>query len=155
MIDLRVVEEFLNTLDERTFSRHGVPHQGADTLSAWVSTHQVADSAGAAELRAALRTSLSGVGVDPLAAFPIRLETFPDGRLRLASTVPDPALAVIVVAVAHAVADGTWHRLRLCAAPDCRRAFLDTSRNGAGRWCSMEVCGNRSKTRTYRNRKNT
>ena len=77
---------------------------------------------------------------------------FEDGRLRLASPIGNPALAVIVAAVGNAVADSTWHRLRLCAAPDCRWAFVDTSRGGNGRWCSMEVCGNRQKTRTYRTR---
>jgi predicted RNA-binding Zn ribbon-like protein len=47
---------------------------------------------------------------------------------------------------------GTWHRLRMCAAPDCRWVFYDTSRRGGARWCSMAVCGNRAKTRRYRNR---
>ncbi|WP_433833065.1 CGNR zinc finger domain-containing protein [Actinoplanes sp. CA-015351] len=155
MIDLRVVEEFLNTLDERTFSRHGVPHKGADTLSAWVSTHQVADREAAAKLRASLRGALAGEGsaAEAIAAFPLRLEAFADGRLRIGSPVADPALGVIAVAVAHAVADGSWQRLRLCAAPDCRWAFFDASRGGAGRWCSMEVCGNRHKTRSYRSRR--
>jgi predicted RNA-binding Zn ribbon-like protein len=154
VIDLRVVEEFVNTLDERTFSRHGVPHQGAETLTTWISTHQVADREAAAALRGALRAALAGDGTatGALAGFPLRLESFRDGRLRLASSAGDPALGVIVAAVAHAVADGTWHRLRLCAAPDCRWAFLDTSRNGTGRWCSMEICGNRHKTRNYRSR---
>ncbi|MFF0223732.1 CGNR zinc finger domain-containing protein [Streptomyces sp. NPDC004629] len=38
-------------------------------------------------------------------------------------------------------------------APDCRCAFHDTSRGGAGRWCSMAACGNRIKARTCRERR--
>ncbi|MEU4242496.1 CGNR zinc finger domain-containing protein [Actinoplanes sp. NPDC026619] len=50
------------------------------------------------------------------------------------------------------MAGGGWNRLKLCSAADCRWAFYDTSRNGGGRWCSMEACGNRNKTRAYRRR---
>lgn len=44
-------------------------------------------------------------------------------------------------------------RLRLCAAEDCQRAFYDRSRNGLGKWCSTASCGNRMKTRAYRQRR--
>jgi predicted RNA-binding Zn ribbon-like protein len=54
--------------------------------------------------------------------------------------------------LALSAAAGTWDRLKICAAPDCRWVFYDVSRNGAGRWCSMRSCGNRDKTRTYRQR---
>ncbi|GAA2218219.1 CGNR zinc finger domain-containing protein [Streptomyces nogalater] len=36
-------------------------------------------------------------------------------------------------------------RIRQCAQPDCITHFLDTSRNGTRRWCSMAACGNRAK----------
>ena len=61
-------------------------------------------------------------------------------------------LTAIVETVATSVARGTWRRLKICAAADCRWVFYDDSRNGAGRWCSMAACGNRVKTRTYRQR---
>lgn len=44
-------------------------------------------------------------------------------------------------------------RVRECAAPDCSGLFLDESRAGARRWCSMAVCGNRAKVTTYRRRR--
>lgn len=44
-------------------------------------------------------------------------------------------------------------RLRRCSGEDCSLIFYDSSRNGARRWCSMEVCGNRSKVRSHRARK--
>jgi predicted RNA-binding Zn ribbon-like protein len=36
-------------------------------------------------------------------------------------------------------------RVRGCANPDCILWFLDTSRPGTRRWCSMASCGNRDK----------
>ena len=39
-------------------------------------------------------------------------------------------------------------RVKMCASPDgCGWLFLDTSKNGSRRWCSMEVCGSRAKMR--------
>jgi predicted RNA-binding Zn ribbon-like protein len=46
--------------------------------------------------------------------------------------------------------EGTWDRLKICTADDCRWAFFDSSRNRGGHWCSMELCGNREKNRRYR-----
>lgn len=43
-------------------------------------------------------------------------------------------------------------RVRECAAQDCALLFVDTSRPGRRRWCSMARCGNIAKTRTYRGR---
>lgn len=61
-------------------------------------------------------------------------------------------LARILVAIVAAEADGSWQRLKLCPADDCRWAFYDGSKNRSRHWCSMGVCGNRQKTRTYRAR---
>jgi predicted RNA-binding Zn ribbon-like protein len=43
-------------------------------------------------------------------------------------------------------------RLRLCASHDCGWLFLDVSRNGRRRWCSMAACGNVEKARRFRSR---
>ncbi|NAZ86017.1 hypothetical protein GTR00_07895 [Kineococcus sp. T90] len=88
-----------------------------------------------------------------LAGFPLHLAPDAAGRLRLRAAGGAGALDAVVEAVAAGVGTGAWGRLKLCASPDCRWAFRDTSRNGGGRWCSMEVCGNRHKTRTYRQRR--
>jgi predicted RNA-binding Zn ribbon-like protein len=166
-VDLVVVEQFLNTLDERTFSWHGQQRVPGDTLtsvealSAWLEAHDLvaagpelrpADLAAALALRAALRDALTDGtdGAQALARFPLRLAPDPSGRLRIAAASGVAGLDVIVETVAASVAGGGWNRLKLCAAPDCRWAFYDTSRNGGGRWCSMEACGNRNKTRAYR-----
>ncbi len=61
-----------------------------------------------------------------------------------------------IAAVAHAYlnirATDDWSRVKVCAAPDCRWAYLDTSRNRSRRWCDMADCGNRAKNRTWRDR---
>ena len=46
-------------------------------------------------------------------------------------------------------------RIRECASGDCPLVFVDTSRPGARRWCSMERCGNRHKLRALRARRAT
>lgn len=44
-------------------------------------------------------------------------------------------------------------RLRTCGNLGCRWLFLDGTRNGQRRWCSMAVCGNRAKVGRYRRRR--
>jgi predicted RNA-binding Zn ribbon-like protein len=70
----------------------------------------------------------------------------------LESGVPG-ALTRLLVAAADAGADGTWRRLKICAADDCSWAFYDASKNQSRTWCSMQECGNRMKTRSYRARR--
>jgi predicted RNA-binding Zn ribbon-like protein len=62
------------------------------------------------------------------------------------------ALGQVVAAATVARIKGTWGRLKICPADDCGWAFYDPSRNRSKRWCSMEVCGNRSKVRAFRDR---
>jgi predicted RNA-binding Zn ribbon-like protein len=40
-------------------------------------------------------------------------------------------------------------RLRACAGDDCGWLFLDASKAGRRRWCSMADCGNRAKARRH------
>ena len=58
-----------------------------------------------------------------------------------------------VLAIAYgAMVDGSWGRLKACRNHGCRWAFYDYSRNRSASWCSMQLCGNRTKTRAYRRR---
>ena len=41
-------------------------------------------------------------------------------------------------------------RIRVCGGEDCGWMYVDRSRNGLRRWCQMEVCGTREKTRRRR-----
>lgn len=169
MPGLPLIEEFLNTVDERSFRRHGESHVADEqltsprALSEWLADHDLAptgtrlrpaDLAAAVALRTTLRRSLlaeSGMS-SALADYPLQLTTDSSGELRLAAHCGAPWLDTIVETVATSAARGDWKRMKLCDAPDCRWAFHDTSRSGRGRWCEMGVCGNRHKTRAYRER---
>jgi predicted RNA-binding Zn ribbon-like protein len=72
-----------------------------------------------------------------------------DPRFEPHASGVDGALATILAAVARSMLDGTWSRFKACRQHDCRWAFYDHSRNGAGSWCSMRVCGGRAKQRAY------
>jgi predicted RNA-binding Zn ribbon-like protein len=44
-------------------------------------------------------------------------------------------------------------RVRQCAREECQWMFLDKSKNGSRRWCSMAVCGGRMKSQRFYHRK--
>jgi predicted RNA-binding Zn ribbon-like protein len=61
-------------------------------------------------------------------------------------------LAAIARSAAEIIAEGPGAPLRKCANPGCVLLFYDTSRTGRRRWCSMSVCGNRSKVAAFARR---
>jgi len=64
----------------------------------------------------------------------------------------DAALGRILITAVNLSARGLWARLKMCPATDCQWIFFDRSRPGRGRWCSPDLCGNRLKKRSYRQR---
>ena len=64
----------------------------------------------------------------------------------------DAALAAIATIVALAQLDGRWSHLKACRGEECGWTFYDHSRNQAGSWCAMSICGSRAKARDYRRR---
>ena len=119
------------------------------------------------ELREALRDSLaanhSGTPVPPAAVAAINAAADRAG-LALALTPAsgwvvrprsggvDGALGEILALVAQAAGEGNWRRLKVCVNDTCRWAFYDHSRAHTGKWCSMQVCGNRAKQQAWRTR---
>lgn len=61
----------------------------------------------------------------------------------------DQMLRPVIRAASELLTSDGLARMRECSGRDCSRLFLDTSRNGSRRWCSMETCGNRSKVRRH------
>ncbi|WP_235032636.1 CGNR zinc finger domain-containing protein [Actinacidiphila yanglinensis] len=172
---LRLVQDLVNTVDlEGGTEELDTP----SALTAWVRGRGIAvgprgfDRAGLHDvlvLREALRDVCSahaGADVPPgalaaldglLAAAPLRLAVDPAGG---ATVVPVPAsggvaalTAEVAAVIAAAAAEGTWPRLKACAADTCRWVYYDRSPAGRGRWCSMAICGSRAKMRAYRGRK--
>ncbi|MFJ5306691.1 CGNR zinc finger domain-containing protein [Streptomyces sp. NPDC088350] len=70
----------------------------------------------------------------------------------------DPVRATLALVARDAldlVTSPSLTRLRHCAGPTCGALFLDISRPGNRRWCSMGTCGNRAKKETLRGRKDS
>jgi predicted RNA-binding Zn ribbon-like protein len=61
----------------------------------------------------------------------------------------DWLLAAIARSAADIIAEGPEARVMLCANPECGLLFYDDSRTRRRRWCSMSVCGNRSKVAAF------
>ena len=101
----------------------------------------------------ALRTEFAAF----TAATHVRFELGEHGELTLESVDEgvEGVLASILSRVHEAQASGMWRRLKSCPGPHCGWLFYDASRNASSTWCSMSICGNRTKTAAYRRRRRT
>jgi predicted RNA-binding Zn ribbon-like protein len=75
----------------------------------------------------------------------------------LHATSPDAPLAERIqveasLALSDVIRMDEMDRLRVCDAPDCEGLFMDLSRNGSKRFCSVR-CGNRVNMIAFRERK--
>ena len=169
---LDLVRDFVNTLDFET----GIDRiASADELGMWFSEQGLVDDlvepseeehADAVAVREAIRELLlanNGVDVDAGAASQTLEDAgrrahlgvrFEDGRPILApeGDGAQAALGRIVATVAELAPTDEWKRLKTCRDETCRVVFYDQSRNRSRAWCSMEVCGNREKARSFRKR---
>ena len=170
---LRLVQAFVNTRDiEGGADALATP----EAISRWLrgvglakrGTNGDAVGLGAAiELREALRSLLlanSGGSVDVnawtvcddaarAARFDLRFSSVTQ-KPELEPQAPGTAgsLGAIVAIVAMAMHDGSWYRLKVCRREACRWAFYDHSNAQSSVWCSMAICGNRTKARRHRQR---
>ena len=180
--ELAHLYDFANSLDVRHFTHHGVQHVQGDELTgprelaAWMSqrglstkdtkiTTAMFDSA--LQLRTSIRAYLE---CDPaerrkdtaavrslnkaMKLFPLVAEARGDRSMTLGASRRDAmaGLSVVVAELYDGSIKGTLDRLKMCAAEECRRVFFDRSKPATRRWCMSTLCGNRIKTRTYRER---
>ncbi|MGW7236781.1 CGNR zinc finger domain-containing protein [Streptomyces sp. NPDC054804] len=154
---LALVETLVNTLDIES---------GADALDTPDGRARLGITEAELPLSRALRESLRAAllahaghlphrEVTPLgellAQAPLYVTVDPaDGSAALTPAGSAPLLSRIAAAVATALVEGTWMRLKACEADTCHWAYYDRSPAGRGRWCSMQVCGARAKMRRYR-----
>ena len=169
-------------LVDTVWTEHGVLVDQFDDLEgvrAWLAEHglpgddeleRVRDRL--VEARGALRAMLDGRGPERLNAVLghgsrrplIRTADSPEPSEQAESVEPYELVVVD---------DAAWHaawvaaadlvrvlgerpeRVRKCANPECVLWFLDTSKNGSRRWCSMEACGNRTKVGRFNQRQRT
>jgi len=64
--------------------------------------------------------------------------------------LPEDLYAPVAYSAAKLFAEAERNRVRKCG--NCVLHFLDTSRKGTRRWCSMQLCGNRLKVAAYARR---
>ncbi len=90
-----------------------------------------------------------------LSETPGRLRVDPDTREPIFRADPGTSGCLItpILLDALAIVREGFERVRLCAAEDCAMIYLDASRNGSRRWCSMDRCGSRAKAHAYYERK--
>ncbi|HEY8548100.1 MAG TPA: ABATE domain-containing protein [Acidimicrobiales bacterium] len=88
------------------------------------------------------------------AARPPLVPTLSDGgERRWAEPITlDQVLSTFARELIELVGGPMRERFRVCGGDNCLLAFVDASRPGKRRWCSMERCGNRHKVRAHRTR---
>ncbi|HXY99583.1 MAG TPA: CGNR zinc finger domain-containing protein [Stellaceae bacterium] len=155
-------------------AKAGLPDAERDALALWASTEAAAAAALLAEalaLREALYRLFHAIAAKtaPAAADLLRLNG------ALAHTTPRRAVEPRADGFGWRVAAGEAGAVRLltpvlwsagdllvgkrlakvrhCANPDCQWLFLDDSKSGNRRWCSMSACGNRAKAHRHYARK--
>jgi predicted RNA-binding Zn ribbon-like protein len=69
-------------------------------------------------------------------------------RIELKPTAAN-LLTLALWSLADIIAGPDSSRLRECANDQCLWLFLDDSKNGTRRWCSMQACGNRAKAHRH------
>ena len=155
---LRLVQLYVNTIDferDRDWLGDFLDEQGV--------AHTRAELERAREAREAVRELLFANNRQQVEGDPHAVLRAAADRARFSLDLSTPELAAAapgvdglvgrVLAVAYgAMLDGTWPRLKACRNHGCRWAFYDYSRNRSASWCSMQLCGNRTKTRSYRSR---
>jgi predicted RNA-binding Zn ribbon-like protein len=181
--ELANLYDFANSLDVRRFTHHGVQHPQSDELTgpqelgAWLTQRGIlAERAKfspamfdeALELRSAVRAYLQ---CNPderrknkdvirsldrvLKRFPLVVKTACGHSPTLAPIRSDPlaGLSAIVAELYDGSRNGVLERLKMCASEECRRVFFDRSKPATRRWCMSTLCGNRAKTKAYRERR--
>jgi predicted RNA-binding Zn ribbon-like protein len=174
--------DFANSLDVRHFVHHGVQHPQSDELAgprelgAWLGKRGLSASGAritpamfetALQLRADIRgylgsdpaerqrnTRFNGLLNKVLKQFPLTVEAEAGHGFALRAAREDAlsGLSAIVAELYDGSIQGTLSRLKMCAAEECRRVFYDRSKPATRRWCMSTLCGNRIKTRAYRER---
>jgi predicted RNA-binding Zn ribbon-like protein len=167
--ELELLEQFLNTHEQEDGPER---FRSPVMLERWMKRHGMAPEASldgedleeAIRFREAVRALLHANNGAPLeqAAIETLRQAADDGELRIEIAADGSAEAVpacesvgvlyarLLAIVERAQAAGIWERFKACPADDCHWAFFDESKNRSRTWCSMEVCGNRAKTRAYR-----
>jgi predicted RNA-binding Zn ribbon-like protein len=180
---LALLYEFLNSADLRTYVEKGEKHVPSDDwgtpdeFASWMRTRGLLNSGGvvtlavhkrARELRDALRSYLQFTPETRTTArepaevvnqvselYPLVLKIDQEGMVKLQPSKGMNGLGRVLAEFFSLAEDDHLNRLKMCSSEQCRWVFFDRSKPGNRRWCSSSRCGNRQKTRDYRNRVKT
>ena len=179
--EVALLYDFVNTLDQRQYVESGATHAGGDEietprlLEAWMSERGLLhrrEHVGAGHYRAALelrkglrdflrnppehRPQATVAGRQLTAAsrdFPLALIVSENGAVELAAASGSSALGSVLAQMIGLAKTSQMARLKTCASEDCHWIFFDRSKPANRHWCSSLLCGNRQKTRAYRERR--
>jgi predicted RNA-binding Zn ribbon-like protein len=178
---LALLYDFVNSIDLRQYTENGVRHESHDELATarqledWLRERELLDPGAhlsahghrtAVKLRAALRDYLqvapedrsreiqAAVKLNEISrAFPLVVAaSAAQGDVSLTPAPGSSPLAWVLAEFHLLAATVRLDRLKMCCAQECRWVFFDRSKPGNRRWCSSALCGNRHKTRSYRQR---
>lgn len=144
--EAELLVDFLNTFDLEDGTDELADAAG---LRRWAAAHGLVpgDLDETRRTRDALRSLVAG-GRPELPPVSLIPSCEDEGVSLRSDTVAEAALAATVVLSIQ----GRIGRVKLCQAETCRFAYFDHSRNGSRAWCSMEICGNRAKARSFRSK---
>ena len=86
----------------------------------------------------------------PMLARIIETDNHPNVDLYFEVRQPEDLFAPLAHSAAKLFTEANRSRVRKCG--ECVLHFLDTSKKGTRRWCSMQLCGNRLKVAAYARR---
>ncbi|HEY5289228.1 MAG TPA: CGNR zinc finger domain-containing protein, partial [Caulobacteraceae bacterium] len=87
--------------------------------------------------------------------FPLTLKVLQGGRVALGPSRFSRVggLGSVLAELQRLAEVGRLDRLKMCASEECHWVFFDRSKPANRRWCNATLCGNRQKTRAYRERR--
>jgi predicted RNA-binding Zn ribbon-like protein len=181
--ELALLYEFVNTLDLRHYVEQGAAHSAADEigtpeqLRAWMRGRgllgrgeavSAEDHKQAVRLRQALRDVLETApdmsrGQGDLSralsaaavAYPLVVQVSTSDGVLLRPAPGSSGLGRVLAELYRLEETNRLDRLKMCASDECHWIFYDRSKPANRRWCSSALCGNREKTRSYRERRRT
>jgi predicted RNA-binding Zn ribbon-like protein len=68
---------------------------------------------------------------------------------------PDSLLSLLAEEIAKFICSADFRHIKACEGAGCTLVFLDQSHRHGRRWCSMAICGNRSKSAAFAARSKT
>lgn len=178
---LALLYDFVNSIDLREYVEKGAVHIPGDDLGTieqferWMRNRKLlsrnanlnrADHERALNLRNAIRAYLETPPEErakdrrcalkfnqACQAYPLKVEISPSGSITLQPNAEFNGIGLVLAQFFMLANAGNLDRLKMCTSNECHWVFFDRSKPSNRKWCSSSLCGNRQKTRAYRDRR--